>query len=42
MFIERLAKVNSERIKLVEFTKGDVERHPIVTEVLDIYNSKAS
>lgn len=42
MFIERLAKANSERIKLVEFGRGDVERHPIVAEVLDIYNSTSS
>lgn len=38
MFIERLTKAKSDRIKLVQFEKGDVERHPIVTEVLDIYN----
>lgn len=42
MFIERLAKVNSDRIKIVEFTRSDVERHPIVSEVLDIYNSTTS
>ena len=42
MFIERLAKVNSDRIKIIEFTRSDVERHPIVSEVLDIYNSTTS
>ena len=37
MFIDRLVRAGSERIKLVEFEKGDVERHPIVTEVLSLY-----
>lgn len=39
-FIERLAKQGSERIKLVQFSKGDVERHPIVAEVLKIYGDE--
>ena len=42
MFVERLVKAKSDRIKLVQFERGDVERHPIVTEVLDIYNSKVN
>ena len=37
MFIDRLVRSGSERIKLVEFERGDVERHPIVTEVLRLY-----
>lgn len=37
MFIDRLVRSGSDRIKLVEFDKGDVERHPIVTEVLRLY-----
>ena len=37
MFIDRLVQSGSDRIKLVEFDKGDVERHPIVEEVLRLY-----
>ena len=37
MFIDRLVKTGSDRIKLVQFEKGDVERHPIVSEVLRLY-----
>jgi phosphate starvation-inducible PhoH-like protein len=37
MFIERLINSKSDRIKLVQFEGGDIERHPIVTEVLKIY-----
>ena len=36
-FIERLAKSNSDRIKMVQFEHGDIERHPVVTEVLRLY-----
>ena len=36
-FIERLAAQGSDRIKMVQFDKGDVERHPIVAEVLKLY-----
>ena len=36
-FIERLAAQGSDRIKMVQFEKGDVERHPIVAEVLKLY-----
>ena len=35
-FIQRLIDQGSDRIKLVQFEKGDVERHPIVAEVLKI------
>ena len=38
MFIERLLKTGSDRIKLVRFDDKDVERHPIVSEVLRIYD----
>ena len=37
MFIERLLASNSNRIKLVEFTSRDIERHPVVEEVLRLY-----
>ena len=37
-FIERLTKLGSDRIKMVQFTNGDIERHPVVTEVLRLYN----
>ena len=37
-FIERLAKAGSDRIKMVQFDHGDIERHPVVTEVLRLYN----
>ena len=38
MFIERLTKYSSDRIKLVQFDSGDIERHPVVDEVLRMYN----
>jgi phosphate starvation-inducible PhoH-like protein len=37
--MERLSNANSDRIKMVNFTNTDIERHPVVTEVLDLYNS---
>jgi phosphate starvation-inducible PhoH-like protein len=37
--MERLHTANSDRIKMVNFTNTDIERHPVVTEVLDLYNS---
>ena len=39
MFINRLISKQSERIKLVNFDNKDIERHPVVTEVLRIYGS---
>ncbi len=36
-FIERLKKNQSSNISVVEFTRSDVERNPIVTEVLKAY-----
>ena len=36
-FIQRLIDQGSDRSKLVQFEKGDVERHPIVAEVLKLY-----
>lgn len=36
-FIERLHRANSDKIKLVEFGNTDIERHPVVSEVLSIY-----
>lgn len=36
-FVERLKKSNSKMIGVVEFEQKDVERHPVVAEVLKIY-----
>jgi phosphate starvation-inducible PhoH-like protein len=38
MFIDRLMKYSSDRIKLVQFDSGDIERHPVVDEVLRMYD----
>jgi phosphate starvation-inducible PhoH-like protein len=37
MFIDRLMKHSSDRIKLVQFDSHDIERHPVVDEVLRLY-----
>lgn len=37
-FLTRIEQTNSDRIKIVRFDNQDIERHPVVTEVLDIYN----
>jgi len=39
-FIERLAKTNSKRISLVSFARRDVQRHPVVSEVLSLYGEE--
>ena len=36
-FIERLQRAKSDKIKLVQFGNTDIERHPVVSEVLKIY-----
>ena len=36
-FMNRLALSNSKRIKLVRFEKEDVERHPVIEEILSLY-----
>jgi len=36
-FIQRLAEHGSGRIKLVQFDHADIERHPVVAEVLNLY-----
>lgn len=36
--VYRLGYTGSDRIKIVEFTKHDIERHVAVQEVLDMYN----
>ena len=36
-FTDRLAKKNSNMIGAVEFSKSEIERHPVVTEVLSLY-----
>ena len=37
-FMERLETATSDRIKMVRFNNNDIERHPVVTEVLRLYN----
>jgi phosphate starvation-inducible PhoH-like protein len=37
-FMERLETARSDRIKMVRFNNKDIERHPVVTEVLRLYN----
>ncbi|MFW6046498.1 MAG: PhoH family protein [Candidatus Woesearchaeota archaeon] len=37
-FVNKLKQHNSSRIALVEFTHKDIERHPAVKEVLELYN----
>ena len=39
-FVELAKKNNSKSISLVEFDRGDVERHPVVSEVLGLYGEK--
>lgn len=36
-FMERLETTESDRIKMVRFSSKDIERHPVVTEVLRLY-----
>ena len=36
-FMERLETTESDRIKMVRFDSKDIERHPVVTEVLRLY-----
>ena len=36
--MERLQKASSDRIKMINFSHHDIERHPVVSEVLDLYN----
>jgi phosphate starvation-inducible PhoH-like protein len=38
-FLDRFE--NSKHIKVVKFTKGDVERHPVIREILEIYKDRA-
>jgi phosphate starvation-inducible PhoH-like protein len=38
LFIERLIASKSDRIKLVQFSNEDIERHPVVSEVLKLYD----
>lgn len=37
-FIERYKRTKSSRIKVIEFGHADIERHPVVSEILGIYN----
>jgi phosphate starvation-inducible PhoH-like protein len=36
-FLEKIEGINSSRIKVVRFDEKDIERHPVVEEVLKIY-----
>lgn len=38
MFLNRLNAAKSKMIKVLEFDRSDIERHPVVDEVLKIYN----
>lgn len=37
LFMERLIEKGSDRIKMVQFDSHDIERHPVVEEVLRLY-----
>lgn len=37
-FLDKIENSTSNRIKLVKFTSGDIQRHPVVEEVLSIYD----
>ena len=37
MFVDRLHKRNSGMIGIVEFSKAEIDRHPVVDEVLNLY-----
>jgi len=37
LFVDRLHKRNSKMIGVVEFSKTEIERHPVVDEVLNLY-----
>ncbi len=39
-FMNRLAISKSNRIKLVRFDKEDVERHPVIEEILSLYGEE--
>lgn len=36
-FVDRLTYRDSDRIKVVKFDSGDIERHPVIEEILSIY-----
>ena len=38
MFIERLERLGATRIRCVMFGDSDIERHPVVEEVLKLYD----
>lgn len=39
-FTQRLARTNSKRIAVVDFGPADVERHPVIEEILDLYGDE--
>jgi len=39
-FIQKVSKFNTDRISIVEFTTKDIERHPVVAEILKIYGDE--
>lgn len=38
-FVQKLKTYSSDRIALVEFNQNDIERHPVVKEVLSLYQT---
>ncbi len=38
-FANKLSAVKSDRISMTEFTHEDIERHPVITEILHLYNN---
>ena len=39
-FVERLQQGGSQSISVVEFEAGDVERHPVIEEILRLYGDE--
>jgi phosphate starvation-inducible PhoH-like protein len=37
-FLQRIEKLNSKRIDVVRFDNTDVQRHPVIKDILNIYN----
>lgn len=38
--LRRLEKAKHDKIDIVEFTNSDVQRHPIIPDILEMYNEK--
>ena len=39
-FMNRLAMTKSDRIKIIRFDAQDVERHPVIEEILSLYGEE--